>query len=123
MEREREPILAVCDSAEGCGFVYPSGTTTGEAWWVDAPADRACPVCGREGHIPETWDSLQAALDALTEDQGGALVALLVLVAVELDIDPAEIEDARRSILSRGDTDWVNVALNLTRLIVEVLHR
>jgi hypothetical protein len=122
MERERDPILAVCDSPRGCGFVYPSGTTTGEAWWVDAPADRNCPVCGREGHIPEHWDGLHVALNTLTEDQGRALVALLLLAAVELGIDPAETENARRSISDRVNTDLVNVALNLTRLIVEVLR-
>jgi len=122
MEGEREPILAVCDSAEGCGFVYPSGTTTGEAWWVEAPADRTCPVCGREGHIPKAWDDLEAALAALTDDQGRALIALLLLVAAELRIDPAETDEARRSLFDRVNTDWVNVALNLTRLIVEVLR-
>ena len=110
MEGDREPILAVCDSTEGCGFVYPSGTTTGEAFWVEDRADRTCPVCGREGHIPEAWDDLEAALEALTEDQGRALIALLLMVAAELGIDPAETDEARRSLFDRVSADWVNVS-------------
>jgi hypothetical protein len=126
VERDREtilaPILAVCDSPEGCGFVYPSGTTTGQAWWVEDPAERNCPVCGRQGHIPESFEDQQAALDALTDDQGRALVALLVVVAAELGIDPAQTEVARLTIFDRVNPDWVNVALNLARLIFDVLH-
>ena len=85
-------------------------------------ADRTCPVCGREGHIPEAWDDLEAALEALTDDQGRALIALLLLVAAELGINPAETDEARRSLYDRVNPDSVNVALNLTRLIVEVLR-
>jgi hypothetical protein len=118
------PILAVCDSPEGCGFVYPSGITTGEAWWVDDPAPQNCPVCGRQGHIPESFEDQQAALDALTDDQGKALLALLVVVAEELGIDPArpEVEVAKRSILNRLDPGWASAAIGLASLIYQVLH-